>query len=249
MIPALWSMPGPGSIRMQNLRSSGECNSRCRARNAYGERELERAGLARINWISELDVAAATVMSKFQNLTYFFGVKGLQNYGLLNDPNLGPSLTPAPKAAGGVAWIKSGAIVATASEIYADIQALYFQLVVQTAGHTSAITFASGAVAASLSLTQATGAVVSPGADAATPGAFMTGVTLQTQNWATFQTVFDPDNGEGNDQKFAFAIWASDRTTAMASSALIMIRCRRRRIPRRAASASASRPRICRASI
>jgi hypothetical protein len=41
----------------------------------------------------------------------------------LNDPNLGPSLTPAPKAAGGVQWIKNGAIVATANEIYADIQA------------------------------------------------------------------------------------------------------------------------------
>ena len=100
----------------------------------YGERELERAGLARINWISELDIAAATVLDKFQNLTYFFGVKGLQNDGLLNDPNLGPSLTPAPKAAGGVAWIKNGQIVATANEIYADIQALIFQLVVQTGG-------------------------------------------------------------------------------------------------------------------
>jgi hypothetical protein len=101
----------------------------------YGERELERAGLARINWISELDIAAATVMDKFLNLTYFFGVKGL-NVGLLNDPNLGPSLTPAPKAAGGVQWIKNGAIVATANEIYADIQALFNQLVVQTAGLT-----------------------------------------------------------------------------------------------------------------
>jgi hypothetical protein len=55
----------------------------------YGERELERAGLARINWISELDIAAATIMDKFLNLTYFFGVKGL-NVGLLNDPSLGP---------------------------------------------------------------------------------------------------------------------------------------------------------------
>jgi hypothetical protein len=80
-----------------------------------------------------------------------------------------------------------------------------------TVGHTSEITFASGAVAASLSLTLATGAVVSPGADAAMPGPFMDGVTLRTQNWATFQTVFDPDNGEGNDQKFAFAVWASEQ--------------------------------------
>jgi hypothetical protein len=66
-------------------------------------------------------------------------------------------------------------------------------------------------VAASLLLTQPSGAVLSPGADAATPGPFMDGVTMQTQNWATFQTIFDPDNGEGNDQKFAFATWASQQ--------------------------------------
>ncbi|WP_035981913.1 hypothetical protein, partial [Bradyrhizobium sp. STM 3843] len=100
----------------------------------YGERELERAGLARINWISELDVAATTVMNKFQNFSYFFGIRMLENYGFLNDPNLGPSLTPAPKANGGFQWIKNGAINATANEIFADIQALFFQLVKQNAG-------------------------------------------------------------------------------------------------------------------
>lgn len=101
----------------------------------YGERELERAGLARINWVSEIDQAAATVLNKFANLTYFFGVQGLQNYGLVNDPNLSAPLTPAVKAAGGVKWISnSGAIVATANEIYADIQAIFGQLVSQTNG-------------------------------------------------------------------------------------------------------------------
>jgi hypothetical protein len=98
----------------------------------YGERERERAGLARINWISELDIAAATVMDKFQNLSYFFGIRALENFGILNEPNLGPSLTPAPKASGGVKW--NGEIVATANEVFADIQALFFQLVVQTGG-------------------------------------------------------------------------------------------------------------------
>lgn len=100
----------------------------------YGERELERAGLARINWVSELDRAAATNMAKFLNLTYFFGVSQLQNYGLLNDPNLPASLTPATKSGGGVKWITNGNITASATEIYADIQAIYASLVNQTAG-------------------------------------------------------------------------------------------------------------------
>src|ERR1700687_115236 len=40
----------------------------------YGEREMERAGLAKINWVSEIDKAAALTMGKFMNFSYFFGV-------------------------------------------------------------------------------------------------------------------------------------------------------------------------------
>lgn len=100
----------------------------------YGDRELERAGLARISWAAEVETAGATVLNKFQNLTYFFGVSGLQNYGLLNDPNLSASLTPATKAATGVKWINNGVIVATANEVANDVQSLYSQLVSQTGG-------------------------------------------------------------------------------------------------------------------
>jgi len=100
----------------------------------YGERELELAGLARINWVTEIDQAAATALNKFSNLSYFFGVLGLQNFGLLNDSNLTASLTPGVKAAGGTKWVSSGAIVATANEIYLDIETVFIQLVAQSQG-------------------------------------------------------------------------------------------------------------------
>lgn len=100
----------------------------------YGERELERAGLARINWVSEKDKAAATVLNKFLNFTYFFGVQGLQNYGLINDPDLQPSLTPAPKGYGGTKWVSGGVVLATANEIYTDIQSMFYQMQQQTNG-------------------------------------------------------------------------------------------------------------------
>lgn len=100
----------------------------------YGQRELERAGLARLNWVSEKDRAAATILKRFENLSYFFGINGLQNYGILNDPNLSGSLTPAPKSWGGTSWINNNVIVATANEIYTDIQSLFLQLVQQTNG-------------------------------------------------------------------------------------------------------------------
>jgi hypothetical protein len=107
----------------------------------YGERELERAGLARINWVAELDYSGAMMLNKFSNLSYFYGVAGLQNYGLLNDPHLNASLTPAPKAYGGTSWYNSSAqIAATANEIFADIQNTFTQLVVQTTGLVNAET-------------------------------------------------------------------------------------------------------------
>lgn len=100
----------------------------------YGELEVERAGLGRVNWVSEVDASGLTVLNRFLNQTYFYGVQGLQNYGLLNDPNLSAPLTPATKAYGGVKWTNNGQIVATANEIFADIQALWIKIISQTAG-------------------------------------------------------------------------------------------------------------------
>ena len=94
---------------------------------------MERAGLARIAWAAALDKAAIEVLNKYQNLTYFFGVAGLQNYGLVNDPRLNASLTPATKANGGVMWFTAGgAPNATANEVYNDIITIYTQLVNQS---------------------------------------------------------------------------------------------------------------------
>jgi hypothetical protein len=100
----------------------------------YGEREMERAGLARIGWAAGVQEAGIFALNKFQNLTYHFGVAGLANYGLLNEPSLSAALTPGPKASGGNGWTKNGAINATANEIYLDIQALFLQLVKQNNG-------------------------------------------------------------------------------------------------------------------
>lgn len=100
----------------------------------YGERELERAGLARINYVSELNISAADLLNRFQNLSYAFGVTGLQNYGIINNPYLSAYLTPATKAAGGTAWFNGNTPNATAVEVYNDIVALTEQLINQTNG-------------------------------------------------------------------------------------------------------------------
>lgn len=90
----------------------------------WGEKELAYAGLAGIDLASRKNIASVLVLNKFQNLTYFFGVSGLQNYGLLNDPGLVPPIVPS------TAW--SGA---TAEQGYQNVLDLYTQLVRQANGN------------------------------------------------------------------------------------------------------------------
>lgn len=87
-----------------------------------GEREVARAGAAKLDWVARKQISAALTLNKFQNKTYFNGVSGLRNWGLLNDPSLLPAITPTSWAA------------KDAAAIYADIQALYAKLIEQTQG-------------------------------------------------------------------------------------------------------------------
>lgn len=101
----------------------------------YGDIEIERAGIGRLNLVSSLDAAAADGLNRFSNLSYFYGIAGLECFGLLNDPNLGAPLTPAPKANGGTSWFTNdGHPNATANEVYNDIVAVYQNLVANNQG-------------------------------------------------------------------------------------------------------------------
>jgi len=100
----------------------------------YGDLQVDRAGLARLNWVGELQTSAAATLAKFQDYTYHFGVAGLANYGILNEPSLPAALTPSTKAAGGTKWVNNGVVVATANEIYSDIQGMVLDLVSRTSG-------------------------------------------------------------------------------------------------------------------
>jgi hypothetical protein len=100
----------------------------------YGERQIARAGLAKISYVSELGLSAADLLNRFTNLSYAFGLQGLQNYGIINNPFLSAFLTPATKAGGGTAWFTGNTPNATANEVYNDIIALVTKLVAQTNG-------------------------------------------------------------------------------------------------------------------
>ncbi len=130
--PAIESTGEVSSYGDYNQNGSVGVNANFNQRESYhyqtitkwGEKELEIAGLAKIDWASRLNIASALLLNKYQNQTYFFGVAGLKNYGLLNDPALTASIAPA-----GAVWAS-----ATADVIYEDIRRIFVQLQVQANG-------------------------------------------------------------------------------------------------------------------
>ena len=104
----------------------------------WGERELEKMGLARIDWANRQRTASVLTLNLFQNKSYFYGISGLANYGLLNDPSLSAPISPiAVVGASGatlVTWEQKAADPNGAIWVYNDIKAIYGQLVAQASG-------------------------------------------------------------------------------------------------------------------
>jgi len=92
----------------------------------YGELELARYGEAQIDWAAQQQVSNVLALKKALNYLYFYGVGGIENYGLLNDPTLPPALTAT------YSWLSSAS--ATANTMYQDIVRMYIQLQAQTNG-------------------------------------------------------------------------------------------------------------------
>lgn len=92
----------------------------------YGQRELAIAALAKLDWASRQQSANALTLQKALNFMYFYGVGNLQNYGLLNDPNLYASITPT------YSWLTNAS--ATANTIYQDVVRLFILLQGQANG-------------------------------------------------------------------------------------------------------------------
>lgn len=92
--------------------------------NEWGELQAETASAARINYIAGLNESSTLGLAKFLNKSYFFGVAGLKNYGLLNDPSLPAYISPTAGA-----WA-----TLDGAGVYNDIQRLYNQLVLQGKG-------------------------------------------------------------------------------------------------------------------
>jgi hypothetical protein len=142
MIPVIENTGEVSSYGDYNENGRSDINEDWEFRQAYlfqtiievGDLEADRAGEAKLNLVSEKQTSATKTLDKFMDFCYHFGVSGLQNYGILNDPSLPAAATPTTKTAGGVKWVNAGVINAQASEMYADVQILANQLFSVTGG-------------------------------------------------------------------------------------------------------------------
>lgn len=89
----------------------------------WGQRELERAGKAQIDWANQTNMASVLTLNKFQNKSYLFGISGLQNFGGVNDPSLPAGIVATTN------WFTAAADV-----IYTDFLRLVQQMVAQGNG-------------------------------------------------------------------------------------------------------------------
>lgn len=118
------------------------------------------------------------------------------------------NLASATSFSNAATLIQAALVTAGATGVTCTYDAVLGEFVILsgTTGAASNVGFATGSLAAPMLFTSATGAVLSPGAIAATPAGFIAMIQSQTLNWAGFATTFDPDNGaSGGPVKVAFA--------------------------------------------
>lgn len=92
-----------------------------------GDREAQTAGLAKIPLVARRQRAAATNIAIAHNRIFLFGVDGMQNYGILNDPNLLPAIAPLENANEDTEWADK-----STKERFNDILAMFRELSAQS---------------------------------------------------------------------------------------------------------------------
>lgn len=139
---------------------------------------------------------------------------------------LGPDYSGISAGTGGIGTytvsdaqtVASGSKTSVIPTVTFDSLAGAFTVVSGTTGATSTIGYGSGTIAAALKLTQATGAVLSQGADAIAStdaAAAMNAIKAQTQNWATFLFCGDIDES-GFDNRLALVAWNNGQNNRFA---------------------------------
>ena len=106
----------------------------------YGDLEVDKANQAKIALQSRKQLAGADIIARKQNQFYLYGVSNKQNYGILNEPNLNPSINPNSITVGGstyTTWADKVANDASnaGNHVYNDVLKLWSTLSARNGGN------------------------------------------------------------------------------------------------------------------
>lgn len=104
-------------------------NARYQTMNQLGDLEQERYGLAAIPYVAKKQMAAIDAIKRYTNKCYMYGISGMANFGLINDPALEAALTPVADAAGKTKFTEMDAI-----GIYNNIVKIVTRVIAKNAG-------------------------------------------------------------------------------------------------------------------
>lgn len=99
----------------------------------WGDKQIAEYGKAKINYHQQKEIAAAKTVKIAHNTIWFYGVAGLMNYGILNDPDLPTPVAPVSQGAL-VTWAQKATNPNGALYIYEDIRTLYTNIVDSSEG-------------------------------------------------------------------------------------------------------------------
>lgn len=133
----------------------------------------------------------------------------------------GVSSTDAVDFAAATDFADAADILGTALGVFVEHESLFnrFKINSPTIGAASEVGFASGAVADAIKLSTGEGGYTSQGSDGFALSAVMDNVTLISQDFATFSTMFEPDADgkdalavwtDGSDRRYAYIAWDTD---------------------------------------
>jgi hypothetical protein len=106
----------------------------------YGDLEVDKANQAKIALQSRKQLAGADIIARKQNQFYLYGVSGKQNYGILNEPNLNPSINPNSITVGGntyTTWADKVAndTASAGNHVFNDVLKLWSELASKNGGN------------------------------------------------------------------------------------------------------------------
>lgn len=102
----------------------------------YGDLELEKSTKAKINLAARKQNAAAQIIARAENAFQLYGVKGMEIYGMLNDPNIPETISPISVNSKSTWADKVAADPNNAATlVYNDVAKLWMELAANNGGH------------------------------------------------------------------------------------------------------------------